>query len=63
MTESIKKFLRDEEGAVAIEYALVAAGIAAIVLTFFASETGGFANLLKALFDKISTAAGITKAS
>lgn len=60
MTKSITKFLRDEEGAVAIEYALVAAGIAAVVLAFF-SSTGSFGSLLTALYDKIKTAAGVTQ--
>ena len=49
--------LRSQRGVVAIEYALVAAGIAAIVALFFAGDTGGLGNLLSSLFGKISTAA------
>lgn len=59
LTKSLTKFLRDEEGAVAIEYALVAAGIAAVVLAFF-SSTGDFGTLLTNLYKKIATAAGVT---
>lgn len=59
MISSLKKFLRDEEGAVAIEYALVAAGIAAVVVAFFASN-GSFSTLLTSLYNKIKTAAGVT---
>lgn len=58
MIKTLKTFLRDEEGAVAIEYALVAAGIAAVVLAFFASD-GSFGTLLTALYNKIKTAAGV----
>lgn len=55
--QSVQKFIRDEEGAVAIEYALVAAGIAGIVAVFFSQDTGGFKALLTSLYSKISTAA------
>lgn len=58
MIKTLKTFLRDEEGAVAIEYALVAAGIAAVVLAFFSSG-GSFGTLLTALYNKIKTAAGV----
>jgi len=56
----IRDFMRDEEGAVAIEYALVAAGIAGIVAVFFATDAGGFQTLLTNLFAKISAAASKT---
>jgi len=59
--QSVKKFVRDEEGAVAIEYALVAAGIAGIVAVFFATGSqNGFQALLTSLFQKIATAASKT---
>lgn len=59
--QSVKKFVRDEEGAVAIEYALVAAGIAGIVAVFFGSGgAGGFKDLLTSLYAKIATAASKT---
>lgn len=57
MIRSVKNFLRDEEGAVAIEYALVAAGIAGIVYAFFSSDTAYFKTLLTDLYNKIASAA------
>jgi len=57
MIRSVKNFLRDEEGAVAIEYALVAAGIAGIVYAFFSSDTSYFKTLLTDLYNKIATKA------
>lgn len=59
MIRALQHFLQDEEGAVAIEYALVAAGIAAVVLAFFTTG-GSFDGLLTSLYNKIKTAAGIT---
>ncbi len=59
MLTSLKRFMRDEEGAVAIEYALVAAGIAAVVVLFFATD-GSFSGLLTSLYNKIKTAAGVS---
>lgn len=56
---SVKRFLRDEDGAVAIEYALMAAGIAGIVAVFFSSSStsNGLKALLTSLYSKISTSA------
>ena len=54
--KSDAQFARSQKGVVAIEYALVAAGIAAIVAAYFANG-GGFSTLLTQLFAKISTAA------
>jgi pilus assembly protein Flp/PilA len=33
MRDRLRQFLRDERGATAIEYALIAAGIAAVIIT------------------------------
>lgn len=61
IVQSVQKFIRDEEGAVAIEYALVAAGIAGIVAVFFSTDSqNGFRALLTSLYSKISTAANKT---
>ncbi|MCH8180779.1 MAG: Flp family type IVb pilin [Proteobacteria bacterium] len=49
--------IHSQRGVVAIEYALVAAGIAAIVALFFTGDNSGLTALLKDLFAKISTAA------
>ena len=49
MLSSITRFLRDEEGATAIEYGIIA-GLMAIILIGIFSETSGIG---KALIDKI----------
>lgn len=62
IVSAIRSFLHDEDGAVAIEYALMAAGIAGIVAVFFSSSstTNGLKALLTALYSKVSTAANKT---
>lgn len=55
--KSIVQVARTQRGVVAIEYALVAAGIAAIVALFFTGDNSGLGAILKSLFDKIATAA------
>lgn len=55
--KAIAHIARSQKGVVAIEYALVAAGIAAIVAVFFANGGGGLGTILSGLFAKISTAA------
>ncbi len=57
--KSIIKVARSQKGVVAIEYALVAAGVAAIVLTFFSGNNTGLTDVLNALFAKIKSAAGV----
>lgn len=49
MLVQIKKFLRDEEGATAVEYGLIAALIAVAILSAV-SDVGG---VLKSLFENI----------
>ena len=53
----IASLARSQKGVVAIEYALVAAGIAAIVALFFTGNNSGLTGILSGLFAKISTAA------
>lgn len=53
----LAQMARSQKGVVAIEYALVAAGIAAIVALFFTNGGGGLGTILSGLFAKISTAA------
>lgn len=57
--QAVKSFLRDEEGAVAIEYALVAAGMAAVVYAVFVANNSSIKSLLTTLVNNIKTAAGI----
>ncbi|WP_307638712.1 Flp family type IVb pilin [Variovorax boronicumulans] len=54
MLSSITRFLRDEEGATAIEYGIIA-GLMALVLTGIFSETGTLAVALNTVFTTIAT--------
>jgi pilus assembly protein Flp/PilA len=51
---SIKSFIQDEEGASALEYAVIAAMVAVFIVTL----TPGIQNALKNIFGKIQTALG-----
>jgi len=56
MKARITQFLRDEEGATAIEYGIIA-GLMAVILVFvFTDETTGVSAILEGLFGKIKTA-------
>jgi pilus assembly protein Flp/PilA len=57
MKTSIIRFLKDEEGATAIEYGIIA-GLMAIVLTTVFAGDGTLAGALKGVFTRISTALG-----
>lgn len=50
MLVQIKKFLRDEEGATAVEYGLIAALIAVVIL----GAVSGVGEQLKSVFESIS---------
>jgi pilus assembly protein Flp/PilA len=50
--EVVKRFLRDESGATAIEYGLIAAGIAVAII----SVLNGLGSKLKTTFTSVSTA-------
>lgn len=53
----LKNFLRDEDGVTAIEYALVAAVLATVVVTVFGSSaTSGLGAVIQAAFDKVKSA-------
>ncbi|MBL4908298.1 MAG: Flp family type IVb pilin [Sneathiella sp.] len=47
MTKFLTKFMKDERGVSAIEYAILAGAIGAIVTTVF-SDTGSFATAMSA---------------
>lgn len=51
-TRTIRGFLRDERGATAIEYALIAAGIAVTIVT----AVNSLGDSVKAMYETISTA-------
>lgn len=52
MAECIRGFLRDESGATAIEYGLIAAGIAVAII----AAVMGLGTQLNATFSSVSTA-------
>jgi pilus assembly protein Flp/PilA len=49
---SLKKFIRDESGATAIEYGLIAAGIAVAIITV----VGGLGSKLNSTFNAVNAA-------
>jgi pilus assembly protein Flp/PilA len=55
MLSSITRFLRDEEGATAIEYGIIAGLISIAIVTVLAGDTGLGARLA-GIFTRISTA-------
>jgi len=52
MTSLVKNFVKDESGATAIEYGLIAAGISVAIITV----VGSAGDQLKATFTKVATA-------
>jgi pilus assembly protein Flp/PilA len=52
MKNLIARFVKDESGATAIEYGLIAAGIAVVIIT----AVNGVGTSLTATFGKVSTA-------
>jgi pilus assembly protein Flp/PilA len=48
---TFKKFVRDESGATAIEYGLIAAGIAVVIIT----AVNGVGDKVKLAFDNVVT--------
>ena len=54
MKSLFTRFAKDESGATAIEYGLIAAGLAVVIITVF-SQGGKFGTTLEGLFTKVST--------
>lgn len=59
MKAHILQFLRDEEGATAIEYGIIA-GLMAILLASIFADDGVVAETLKALFEKVQSEVGVS---
>ncbi|RZL54219.1 MAG: Flp family type IVb pilin [Variovorax sp.] len=57
MKAAILNFLRDEEGATAIEYGIIA-GMMAVLLTTVFADGGTLGLAIKGVFTRISTALG-----
>jgi pilus assembly protein Flp/PilA len=53
MRTSIARFVKDESGATAIEYGLIAAGIAVAVITAMSTLSGAFTGLMSSLAGKL----------
>jgi pilus assembly protein Flp/PilA len=53
MKSLFTRFAKDESGATAIEYGLIAAGLAVVIITVFSSG-GKFGTTLNTLFDKVT---------
>lgn len=51
---SVENFIKRQDGVTAIEYAIVAAGVAAVVVVLFKSD-GDFAKAMKEIFSRLST--------
>ena len=49
------KFIKNERGVTAIEYAIVAAGVSSVVLFIFAKDTGPVSQMLKGVFTALKT--------
>ena len=49
------KFIKNERGVTAIEYAIVAAGVSAVILVIFNSEEGPVKDMLDGVFTALQT--------
>ncbi len=58
MTSAIRRFLADEEGATAIEYAIIAALMAVALVTAVGYLTGGITTAFTHIRDTLSTGTG-----
>jgi pilus assembly protein Flp/PilA len=59
MKKAIFNFLRDEEGATAIEYGLIAGLMATILVAVFTTGDNSVQNVLQAIFASVASAAGV----
>jgi pilus assembly protein Flp/PilA len=57
MFKQVKRFMRDEEGATAIEYGLIVGLIAVVLIAVFASLGGSLDDLFQMAADEVGTAA------
>ena len=49
------KFIKNERGVTAIEYAIVAAGVSAVILVIFNKDTGPVSQMLDGVFNTLKT--------
>ncbi|NUF48511.1 Flp family type IVb pilin [Gilliamella sp. ESL0250] len=50
---ALGKFVKSEQGVTAIEYAIVAAGVAAVVLAIFKGDSGPVHDMLQSVFSSL----------
>jgi pilus assembly protein Flp/PilA len=55
---SIKRFINDESGATAIEYGLIAAGIAVAIITMMSTLSGSLTALFTDIAGRLKVAGG-----
>ena len=59
MNQSIRKFLAEEDGITAMEYGILAALVAVVLVAVIGKdENGAFGKIISALFEKVKTAVG-----
>ena len=58
MTALIKKFVTDETGATAIEYALIASGIALAIIAGISATSGSINNMYSTVTSTVTTTVG-----
>ncbi|PWK85845.1 Flp family type IVb pilin [Fulvimonas soli] len=59
MNQSIRKFLAEEDGITAMEYGILAALVAVVLVAVIGTDASGtFGQILTALFNKVKTAVG-----
>jgi len=64
MNKAIRKFLKEEDGITALEYGLLAALVAVVLLAVVGSDSSsGLGLILKNLFNKVATSAGVGTAT
>jgi pilus assembly protein Flp/PilA len=57
MNRSIRKFLAEEDGITAMEYGILAALVALVLVAVIGTDAGGtFGQILTALFNKVKSA-------
>lgn len=55
VTNNVKNFFKKEEGVTAVEYAIVVAGVAAVVMFIFGTENGPVKTMLNTTFTTLGT--------
>jgi pilus assembly protein Flp/PilA len=61
MSNVLSRFVKDESGATAIEYGLIAALVAVALITAMSSLSGGLTGIFSAIGTKLTTTAGTIK--